>query len=554
MGKWRLLLGLWLLVLATTPAPADCGRGDTVAIADLRAGAVAENRRVAAQGVVTGVFLGPERLGGFFLQDEAARPSGLFVYAPDLEAGEMAPGRRVQVEGRFTRFHGRPQLHRVSALHDCGTAELPQPVRLRLPEDAHRLPTLQETRVRFEQTLTVTGNRELQRYGTLRLSAEGRLWHPGERPAEHTDAGVQRQILLDDGSYRRNPNPIPHLDSAGTRRTGDQVSELTGILTHAFGADRIHPTEPVVFVAANPRPGPPAPKTPGLRLAALNVENYFLTLGRRGAGTVAQLELQRAKIAAVVRGLDADVLSLSEVENRVEAVDDLVAQLNRGLPPEKHYRAAPHPFPGTDAIRVALLYRPARVVLIDALADRDRVHSRAPQLAWFQPRDGGSPLGVVSVHFKAKSGCPEHGDVDLGQGCWNRLRLAQAQRLTVWLASVRHDATPVAIAGDINAYAAEDPAVWLRQQGKQELEAPFIEARQRYTYVYQGQAGTLDYLLGPETLGRRVLAAGIWHVNADEPAFLGYAGQHPAPGPWRASDHDPVWIDLGFMASDHPET
>ncbi|HSM27137.1 MAG TPA: endonuclease, partial [Thioalkalivibrio sp.] len=130
------------------------------------------------------------------------------------------------------------------------------------------------------------------------------------------------------------------------------------------------------------------------------------------------------------------------------------------------------------------------------------------------------------------------------QGCWNRLRLAQAQRLVEWLASVRRDDAPVIIAGDVNAYAAEEPAAWLRRMGKRDLGAPFLEPSGRYTYVFQGQAGTLDSLLGPDTLGPRVLDAGIWHVNADEPAFLGYAGQRPAPGPWRASDHDPVWIDL----------
>ena len=544
MCKRILLLGLWLLCLATPPAAAECDRSGLVAIADLRTGAVADGHRVSTEGVVTGVFLGRERLGGFFLQAAGEPPAGLFVHAPDIDAGQVAPGRRMQVDGRFTRFHGRPQVHRISALRDCGVARTPEPVVLRLPDDAHRLPSLQDTRVRFEQVLTVTGNRELHRYGTLRLAAEGRLWHPGERPDGGRVAPSMRQILLDDGSYRVGPDPTPYLDPDGTRRAGDQVRNLTGILTRAFDADRVHPTGPVEFIAANPRPSPPPPDTDRLRVAALNVENYFLTMGRRGARNSAELDRQRAKIAAVVQGLDADVLSLSEIENRTEAVDDLVAQLNRGLPPAKHYRAAPHPFPGDDAIRVALLYRPALLKLLDVAADRNAVHSRAPQLGWFQPQEGGPPLGVVSVHFKAKSGCPNSGDVDHGQGCWNRLRLEQAQRLFEWLASVRRGDTPVIIAGDINAYAVEEPAAWLRRMGKRDLGTPFVEPSARYTYVYQGQAGTLDYVLGPETLGPRVLDAGIWHVNADEPAFLGYAGSRPASGPWRASDHDPVWVDL----------
>jgi uncharacterized protein len=544
MCKRILLLGLWWLFVASVPATAECGRGDLVAIADLRAGAIPENQRVSIEGVVTGVFLGRERLGGFFLQDVGKPPAGLFVHAPHLDAEAVASGRRVQVEGRFIRFHGRPQVHRIATLRNCGVARLPEPVPLRLPDDAHRLPSLQDTRVRFEQVLTVTGNRDLHRYGTLQLAAEGRLWHPGEGRDDHGARNADRTILLDDGSYRVEPEPTPYLDPDGTRRSGDQVHNLTGILTRAFEADRVHPTDPVAFMAANPRPAPPPSDTDRLRVAALNLENHFLTLGQRGARNAAERERQRAKTLAVVQGLDADLLSLSEIENRQQAVDDLVAQLNRTLPAGKHYRAVPHPFPGDDAIRVALLYRPARLTLLDVTADRDAVHSRAPQLAWFQPREGGPDLGVVSVHFKAKSRCPESGDVDLGQGCWNRLRLAQAQRLVEWLASVRRDDAPVIIAGDINAYAAEEPAAWLRRMGKRDLGTPFLEPSRRYTYVFQGQAGTLDSLLGPDTLGPRVLDAGIWHVNADEPAFLGYAGDRPAPGPWRASDHDPVWIDL----------
>ena len=172
MCKRIVLLAFWLLCLTAAPAAAECDRSGLVAIGDLRAGAVADGHQVSTEGVVTGVFLGRERLGGFFLQDAGEPPAGLFVHAPDIDAGQVAPGRRMQVDGRFTRFHGRPQVHRISALRDCGVAGLPEPVPLRLPDDAHRLPSLQDTRVRFEQVLTVTGNRELHRYGTLRLSAE----------------------------------------------------------------------------------------------------------------------------------------------------------------------------------------------------------------------------------------------------------------------------------------------------------------------------------------------------------------------------------------------
>jgi uncharacterized protein len=540
-----LLLTLGGFSLGTPAAVADCPRAQVTPLAELRTGRVPENRRVTVRGTVTGVFTGGARLGGFFLQDDGVPPVGLFVHAPALDGQEPRAGDAVQVTGRFARFHGRPQVSRVADLRICDHPGLPAPVSLRLPEDAGRLADLQDVKVRFDQVLTVTGNRELGRYGSLRLSAGGRLFRPGQGAGATRQTNLSRQIVLDDGSYRANPEPIPYLDTAGTRRAGDRVEGLTGILTHAFDAHRVHPTRPPVFHTANPRPAPPPSAAErSLRVATFNVENYFPTLGSRGASSRSELERQRQKLAAALRGVDADIVSLTEVENRAEALDDLVTNLNRGRPAGLHYRAVPHPEAGSDAIRNALLYRPARVALLGMDADLGRVHSRPPLLGWFQPRDGGAVFGVVAVHFKAKVGCPAEGDVDRGQGCWNELRTAQAQRLLDWLREAGRDGAPVLIAGDLNAYAAEDPVATLRTAGKIDLSAPRLPQPDRRTYVFHGEAGQLDYLLASPALAGRVRAAGIWHINADEPPFLSYSGQQPAPGPWRSSDHDPVWADI----------
>jgi len=539
------LLSVLLLVLAVAhSAAADCTGAQLTPIAQLRAGTVAEDRPVTVEGVVTGVFTGNQQLGGFFLQEAGDPPSGIFVYAPDRRGEASRPGRQVQVEGRFLRFHGRPQISRVSALRDCGEAGLPEPVALELPRDARRLARLQDVKVRFPQTLTVTGNHELHRHGTLRLSADGRLLHPGNRGTSNGRADAARQILLDDGSYQVNPDPIPHLGAEGTRRTGDAVNGLTGVLTHAFGEYRVHPTRSPQFTPLNPRP-PPPPSTDGaLRVAALNVENFFVTLGERGAADRTERDRQLDKLAAAVQGIDADVLSLSEVENRRLALWDLVERLNAGVPAARRYEAVDHPYRGRDAIKVAILYRPARLQLAGSAADRDPVHSRPPLLGWFRPRGGGPLLGIVSVHFKSKTGCPAQGEVDLGQGCWNALRTAQSRRLLDWLDDARRGDAPVLIAGDLNAYAAEDPSSVLRAAGKWDLTALHLPEPGRYSYVFHGQAGQLDYLLAGTAIAERTARGGIWHINADEPPFLGYRGRQPAAGPWRASDHDPVWADI----------
>jgi len=542
---WLIIALFWATapIVGVSPAAAACPPALVTSIPELRSGRVPEDQPVNVEGVVTGVFIGPERLGGFFFQHDALPPAGIFVYAPSLPPQSVRPGDRVQVAGWFNRFRGRPQVSRVQDLHVCTHAGRPDPVALRLPDDTARLADLQDVKVRFDQTLTVTGNYELGRYGSLRLSAGGRLYRKGGASVAGSGDHQARQIVLDDGSYRANPRSIPYLAPNGTRRVGDRVEDLTGVLTHAFGGDRVHPTRDPVFKDANPRPAPPALTADTVRIATLNVENYFLTLGQRGAADPAELDRQRRKLTAAVHGLDADVLGLVEVENRQAALADLIRTLNRDLPPELQYRAVPHRITGTDAIRNAVVYRPARVSLKDMAADPDPVHNRPPLLAWFtSARD--ETFGVAAVHFKSKVGCPDTGDVDRGQGCWNERRYEQSRRLLAWLNTARRDDAPIAVAGDLNAYANEDPITEFLGAGKQNLAAAHLPPERHYTYVFHGEAGQLDYLLAGEDLAQRVAAAGIWHINADEPPFLGFSGRKPTPGPWRSSDHDPVWADL----------
>ncbi len=534
----RLILLLSLL-LASPWASAACPAVDTVPLAELRAGALAEGERVTVEGVVSATFFAEGQLGGFYLQQDDQRPTGLFVYAPQMGEHELRPGSQIQLSARFARFHDRPQLTHPQQLRHCGDVGLPTPYPLQLPRDHRKLEQLAGVKVRFSQTLTVSGNYELARYGSLTLAANGRLWRD-DAPKE----SKARRIELDDGSYRANPRPIPYLSEEATRRSGSRVEDLTGILTHAFDAWRIHPTREPRFVEANPRPAPLPPPGEALRIATFNVENYFLTLGQRGAGSRAELQRQRDKLRAVVNGLDADILALVEVENRPEALADLLRQLNAGRAAEQQYHAVSHPYRGSDAIKVALLYRPARVESLAAAADRDTVHSRAPLLAWFRPQAGGAPFGVVAVHFKAKVGCPRSGDIDRGEGCWNRLRSEQAKRLTAWISQQRREDWPVIVAGDLNAYPNEQPLQRFAEAGKGDLLGALELPRRSYSYVFRSQAGQLDYLLGDEGILQRLGNSGIWHINADEPPFLAYDAAAPSDGPWRSSDHDPVWIEL----------
>lgn len=505
---------------------------------------------VVTEGTVTGVFPGRDGLNGFFVQDRVdGHVTGLFVYAPAFTGADwerVFPGARVRIEALSGEFRGRRQLHRVQSVRLCGEPGLPAAEALRLPLEPSALEDLHAVLVRFPQTLTVTGNHTLGRYGSLRVSAGSRLYRH-QVPEDGLHA-----IILDDGSYRSDPDTVPYLDAHGTRRTGDTVAVPAGVLAHAFGEWRVHPVEAPVFASGNPRTPLPEP-VHGLRVATFNLENYFIVPGERGAVDRAALARQRSKLLTALEGLDADLLALVEVQNSREALADLVRRLNARFPDEREYRMLPGAGrTGDDAIMTALVYRPASLEpLAPPRRDHRPVHDRPPVLAAFRNRQSDEVFLAAAVHFKSKAACPDAGDVDRGEGCWNRRRTAQAGAL---MESVRTFAgelgvSRVLLAGDFNSYAGEKPVRLLANAGYRNLPAVHVPAEHRYTYVFRGEAGMLDYVFANPDLAVDVAGATIWHINADEPPFLSYDGRAGRGGvgfgqPWRSSDHDPVLIGL----------
>ena len=87
-----------------------------------------------------------------------------------------------------------------------------------------------------------------------------------------------------------------------------------------------------------------------------------MTLDCRGADSDAELEQQRAKIVAAIGALDADVVGLIELQNDAgAAVADLVAATQRPARRAAVQRSSTPASIGGDAIKVAFIYRPARV-------------------------------------------------------------------------------------------------------------------------------------------------------------------------------------------------
>lgn len=546
-----------LLGFFGTEVAADCPEEGLSPIAELRgaSGAEREGDRVLARGVITGDFRGEARLEGFYMQSVSSDEptAGIFVYAPDLEpdTSSMAPGVEVVVAGRASEFRGKRQIAGVEQVLVCGSPGLPEPYDLELPEsDRDDWQELEGRLVRLSDPMTVTGNYDLGRYGVLDLARGGRLFRPTNDPdhdqPEDNDA---RRILLDDASYDRRPRPVPYLDGDGTRRVGDTVPELTGILTHAFDEWRIHPLAPeeVAFEGSNPRPEPPQ-RRGSHRVAGFNVENYFLSLGERGAATDEELSIQRQQLRKAAAGLQADVYGLVEVENRPEVVADLAEQISQGLEETSQLRHFNLEQPvGSDDIRVALFWDPEQVEKRGGpWMDERGVHHRPPVAGHFRFGDSGPGKIIAVIHYKAKTGCPEERDIDTGQGCWNERRTAQSEALAGFLREVAEEVGTdrILIVGDINSYGGEGPVRVLTEGEYQDLIDTHRLPEERYSYVFRGESGYIDTALVTDSLKTDIKDAGFWRINADEPPELQDFQDAPVSGPWRSSDHDPVWVDL----------
>ena len=539
----------------------------------------------ATEGVVVGVFTGSSRLNGYFIQDptgddDPLTSDGLFVFHP--AASGLNEGDLVRVFGRVTEFFGLTQIDQVQNLLVCdtGLTVAPTPVELPMPDPVDGVPYLERYEgmlVTFPQELTATDHFNLGRFGEVTLSVNGRLFNPTNVAMPGSDAialqaeNNRRQILLDDGSNLQNPVPPPPFFAAdGTLRLGDTTQNLTGVMSFGFSAYRIQPTQPVEFTRINNRAEFPDGVSGTIRVASFNVLNYFTTLdtgapicgpnqnlGCRGANTPEEFERQRVKIIEAIVRLDADVIGLIELENNPsESLQDLVNGLNDLLGPDT-YDFIDTGTIGTDAIKLGIIYQPARVTpfgdhaILDSSVDpRFLDDKNRPVLA--QSFDARGEIFTVAInHLKSKgSPCDDVGDPDLGDGqanC-NLTRTYAALAMADWLAA---DPTgsgdpDVFILGDLNAYRLEDPITALKEEGGYtDLVDLFIGA-EAYSYVFFGQAGYLDHALATPSVVDRVTGVTIWAINADEPRALDYNDfNQPSlfqPDQFRSSDHDPVLV------------
>lgn len=572
----RHLPSLLALSLSVALAPQAIAKGPAViAIGQVQGSgerSPLEGRQVTIEGIVTADLRAG--LGGVFVQDEGDRDpttsDALFVQLDPAQ--NASTGQWLRITGTVQELpagKGGQSLTALKAETVVAARTRPVPAVTMLEGVPARWEALEGMQVRIAAPLTLSGQDQLARHGELTVAFEGRLWQPTELTAAGTAENAalvadnaRRRLRLDDGSGQRDPGRVAYLPEDATLRTGMVFTGVEGVVDQRHdGGYRLQLTRPLQ-VPAIERPQPPA-VAGALRIAAFNLENYFNGDGQgggfptlRGAKTYAQFQAQQTKLITTIRGLDADVAALMELENDGygpdSAIAGLVRALNEGQDKDRRWAFVDAgKGPGDNPIRVGIIYRASRVTPVGRPAVLEHEpfgeRSRVPLAQAFRMGRKGKPFVVVANHFKSK-GCSDATGADAdqndGQGCWTATRVASARLLNQWLqgdptGSGSRDAV---LLGDFNAYAMEDPIRQLSADGWQDA-FKVAGVHQPYSYVYNGLTGRLDHALLNAGMAARLKGAAEWHINADEADEAGYPERN-VPGPWRSSDHDPLL--LGF--------
>lgn len=433
-----------------------------------------------------------------------------------------------------------------------------------------------------------------------------------------------RGVTLDDGAswnylFSYQDTPLPWLRPDNPVRVGSTAT-LTSpvILEYRFDTWRFQPRQQVTDAGAgtatfsDTRSENQAPRAVGgdLKLATMNVLNYFDTTGEdwiaagnsctfytdragdpvtdrnctggplgqgpRGAaessgGTdladpTADLERQRTKIVKAINTLDADVVSLEEIENSIAlgeedrdgALRSLVAALNAAAGSER-WAFVPSPpaedlpaLADQDVIRTAFIYNPSTVQTVGdsrVLVGSPAFDNAREPLAQGFKRIGAldaDAFAVIVNHFKSKGSGVDDGT---GQGNANPDRIAQAEALRDFADQFAQDlgTQKVFLTGDFNAYSQEDPIQVLEAAGYINLDS---EDPEDVSYQFGGLGGSLDHVLATPQALVAVTGVDVWQVNAEEAVAFEYSRHNYnavllyQDNVFRSSDHNPEVVGI----------
>lgn len=548
-----------------------CG-DDNAALCDIDSDATNQpfsgGQSVVVAGVVSAITEAAtgEARGVFFQSESSDR--GLLAIGNLPE--DVEPGRRISVRGQINA-DGDVDIEAVAA---CGKG---QPIVPIVTSAADAFDHHPGALVALDGDLRIVDVSRLHQDGSIIVAVGDQpmksteVYRPGPQAERLAQSNRQRMITLDDVVVDGVVDSLVYwpqdLSLKTIPRVGDQISGVVGV-ADAGSWPRLRLVEPVVVESRRAQQRFSAPQG-NLTLASFNVQNYFNGDGlgggfptERGASSADELARQKAKIAATIIGLGRpDIVALNELENDgygpQSAIASLVDTINQAVraPSELYAFVEPPVQPlGEGPISVGLIYRIDKVEPVGAprtLPDGafSALH-RVPLRQVFRRISGTDLLDVTVVHLKSK-GCRDATDANRaagdGQGCYNAARTAAAEQLAGWL----EDSENAVVIGDFNAYSQEDPVETLRQAGFVSLVD--TAAARAYSYIYQGEAGSLDHAMATSNLAGKKRDAKIWQINAGFSAWLDWRidGKTPALAQslyrataTRTSDHNPLVIGL----------
>jgi Predicted extracellular nuclease len=409
----------------------------------------------------------------------------------------------------------------------------------------------------------------------------GLIWLVEKMPQSVPVFDMNPELLRVDSDVQENAKAIDVT-------AGATVKNLTGVIDYSRRAytllvDQTNP--PTVegnktFTKASPA---------GERettVAMFNLENFFDD--EKNSDNVEREEIlskehfqnRLNKASLAIRNVLSmpDVLGVTEVEN-LKVLKKLAEKINADAvaanQPNPKYEAYLEEGNDIRGIDVGFLVKTSKVKTVEVkqlgkdekletegARPGEKLHDRPPLLIRVEVQDEKTgqpfPLTVIVNHFKSYGGIDDPKD---GNRVRNKRRL-QAE----WLAKYvfeRQKENPserIIVGGDLNAFQFNDgyndlvgilkgnsnqnvlvPAKTQYQTGLIN-PAEFIDAKNRYSYVFEGSAQILDHILINKPTAERALKFGFARLNADFPKV--YANDPTRPE--RLSDHDAPIIYLSL--------
>jgi hypothetical protein len=531
---------------------------------------------------------------GLFVFHGDQKPSGVEIGNLVEVSGTVAEF----VPRNVTYFLPLTQITRPTVKVISTKNTLPNPINLTSAQlnpngQIDQMERFEGMRVKVEtvHVVTPTGGRVDDRTGEA--TSDGVFWGViAGTPRPFREPGIEVLTMIVD----KLPQTIPYFDmnpellridsDAQTDAktidvtSGATLKNLIGVVDYSFKAYTI------LVDSANPPtvegnktfvPASPAGERE-VTVGAFNLENFFddeknssdVQRETMYPKEVFQKRLKKTSLAIRKVLSNPDVLAVIEVEN-LTVLKKLAEKINSDTveegKPNPNYEAFLEDGNDLRGIDVGFLVKTSKVKAVETKAlGRDeklvtaganpdeKLYDRPPFLLRAEVADAKTnqklEFTVIANHFKSYGGIDDPKD---GDRVRNKRRL-QAEWLAKFLAE-RAASNPnerMIVAGDFNAFQFNDgyndligilkgksePTVMVASQTAYQTGlvnlADYIDAKNRYSYIFGGSAQILDHILVNKPARERALKFGYARLDADFPAIY----RNDENRPERLSDHD----------------